>query len=165
MVYTTERTMNNDDKILKVLEELKAGQQTLQADVRTLKDGQKALETGQKVLQTDVASVKDVQQQESKDIAALKSGQEQQGRLLNGITATVGTILEEQQAQRIDIRSLHTEVHETREEVKGEIRAARDEAKQDSIDLKATVVKKIQSLDRRTSNIEHHEGIENPEKN
>jgi hypothetical protein len=157
--------MNNDDKILKVLEELKAGQQTLQADVRTLKDGQKALETGQKVLQTDVASVKDVQQQESKDIAALKSGQEQQGKLLNGITATVGTILEEQQAQRIDIRSLHTEVHETREEVKGEIRAARDEAKRDSIDLKATVVKKIQSLDRRTTNIEHQEGIENPEKN
>jgi uncharacterized phage infection (PIP) family protein YhgE len=156
--------MNNDDKILKVLEELKAGQQTLQADVRTLKDGQKALETGQKVLQTDVASVKDVQQQESKDIAALKSGQEQQGKLLNGITATVGTILEEQQAQRVDIRSLHTEVHETREEVKGEIRAARDEAKRDSIDLKATVVKKIQSLDRRTSNIEDQTGIENPEK-
>jgi chromosome segregation ATPase len=156
--------MNNDDKILNVLEELKAGQQTLQADVRTLKDGQKALETGQKVLQTDVASVKDVQQQESKDIAALKSGQEHQGKLLNGITATVGTILEEQQAQRIDIRSLHTEVHETRGEVKGEIRAARDEAKRDSIDLKATVVKKIQSLDRRTTNIEEQSGIENPEK-
>jgi Fic family protein len=123
-------------------------------------------------LQTDVTAIKDVQQkqgeqleQQGKDIAALKNGQEQQGKLLNGITATVGTVLEEQQSQRVDIRSLHTEVHETREELKGEIRAARAEAKADNIDLKATVVKKIQSLDRRVTNIEEHEGIENPDKN
>jgi hypothetical protein len=32
------------------------------------------------------------------------------------------------------------------------------------MDLKATVVKKIQSLDRRTTNIEDQSGIENPEK-
>ena len=81
------------------------------------------------------------------------------------LTASMATILEEQQAQRSDIRSLHTEVHESREELKGEIRAAREEAKRDNMDLKATVVKKIQSLDRRTTNIEHHEGIENPDKN
>jgi Fic family protein len=138
------RTMSSDEKILKALEGL----------------------------QTDVTAIKDVQQkqgeqleQQGKDIAALKNGQEQQGKLLNGITATVGTVLEEQQSQRVDIRSLHTEVHETREELKGEIRAARAEAKADNIDLKATVVKKIQSLDRRVTNIEEHEGIENPDKN
>ena len=129
--------MNNDDKILKALEEL----------------------------QVDIASIKDVQQQQGKDMTALKSGQEQQGKLLHGITATMATVLEEQQAQRTDIRSLHTEVHASREELKSEILAARDEAKQDNIDLKATVVKKIQSLDRRTTNIEQHEGIENPDKN
>ena len=84
---------------------------------------------------------------------------------------TTATVLEEQQAQRSDIRSLHTEVHASREElkgeieeVKGEVRAAREEAKQDNMDLKAAVVKKIQSLDRRTSNIEDQSGIENPEK-
>ena len=150
--------MSTDEKVLKILEELSGKVDTL--------------DQGQKALQDDVASIKDVQQQQSKDIAALKSGQEHNGKVLTGLTASMATVLEEQQAQRSDIRSLHTEVHESREEVKGEIedvkvevRAAREEAKRDNIDLKATVVKKIQSLDRRTTNIEHHEGIENPEKN
>ena len=150
--------MNAGDKILKILEDLQAGQQVLNGKVGTLEQGQKAL-------QADVASIKEVQQQQGKDIGALKSGQEQQGKLLNGITATTGTVLEEQQAQRVDIRSLHTELHATREELKGEIRAAREEAKRDTIDLKATVVKKMQSVDRRVTNIEEHEGIENPDKN
>jgi predicted XRE-type DNA-binding protein len=150
--------MNTDDKILKILEDLQAGQQALNGKVGTLEQGQKAL-------QADVASIKDVQQQQGKDIAALKSEQGQQGKLLNGLAATMATVLEEQHAQRLDIRSLHTELHETREELKGEIRAAREEAKRDTIDLKATVVKKIQSVDRRVTNIEEHEGIENPDKN
>ena len=128
--------MNNDDKILKALEELQA----------------------------DIASIKDVQQQQGKELAGLTSGQEQHGKLLNGITATLATVVEEQQAQRVDIRSLHTEVHVSREEVTGEIRAARDEAKRDNIDLKATVLKKNQSLDRRVTNLEDQAGIENPEK-
>jgi peptidoglycan hydrolase CwlO-like protein len=132
--------MNNDDKILKALEDLKAGQNALNSKVDTLEQGQKALEAGQQALTGKVDA---------------------QGKLLNGITATMATMLEEQQAQRVDIRSLHTELHE----VKGEVRAARDEAKRDTIDLKATVVKKIQSLDRRVTNIEEHDGIENPDKN
>ena len=49
--------------------------------------------------------------------------------------------------------------------MKGEIRAAKDEAKRDAIDLKATVLKKNQSYERRITNIEEQEGIENPEKN
>ena len=149
--------MNTDDKILKILEDLQAGQQVLNGKVGTLEQGQKAL-------QADVASIKDIQQQQGKDIAALKNGQEQQGKLLNGITATVGTLLEEQQAQRVDIRSLHTELHETREELKGEIRAAREEAKRDNMDLQATVLKKNQSLDRRVTNLEVEAGVVNPEK-
>jgi hypothetical protein len=150
--------MNTDDKIFKILEDL-------QADVKGLQQGQQSLEAGQKALQADVASIKDVQQQQGKDIGALKSGQEQQGKLLNGITATMGTVLEEQQAQRLDIRSLHTEVHETREELKGEILAARADAKADSIDVKATVLKKNQRYERRITNLEEHEGVENPDKN
>jgi hypothetical protein len=94
--------MNNDKKILQVLEDLQEGQKALSGKVDTLDQGQKAL-------QTDVASIKDIQQQQGKDMASLKSGQEQQGKLLHGITATMATVLEEQQAQRVDIRSLHTE--------------------------------------------------------
>jgi chromosome segregation ATPase len=143
--------MINDDKILKALEDVK---------------------DSQKDLKTDVKSIKDVQQKQGKDISTLNSEFAQQRNLLNGIAANMATILEEQQAQRMDIRSLHTnmaslheEVHASKEELKAEIRAARDEAKQDNIDLKATVVKKIQSVDRRVTNIEEHEGIENPDKN
>ena len=142
--------MNNDGKIIKILEESQSGQKALNNKVDTLEQGQKALEAGQKALQATVE----------------KQGTqlEQQGKLLNGIAATTASVLEEQQAQRVDIRSLHTEVHESREELKGEIRAAREEAKRDNIDLKATVVKKIQSVDRRVTNIEEQSGIENPEK-
>jgi hypothetical protein len=135
--------MNADDTIVKMLE---------------------ALQEGQKALQADVASIKDVQQQQGKDIAVLKSGQEQQGKLLNGIAATMASVLEEQQAQRIDIRSLHTELHESREELKGEIRAARAEAKMNNVELQAQVRKKDQSLERRVTNLEEQAGIENPEK-
>src|SRR3954471_23894019 len=95
---------------------------------------------------------------------ALEQRLDHHGKLLTGLTASMATVLEEQQAQRSDIRSLHTEVHASREELKEEIRAARAEAKRDNMDLKATVVKKIQSLDRRTSNIEDQSGIESPEK-
>jgi hypothetical protein len=135
--------MNNDGKIIKILEDLQAGQKALNAKVDTVEQGQKALQATVEKQGTQL---------------------EQQGKLLNGIAATMASVLEEQQAQRLDIRSLHTELHETREEVKGEIRAAREEAKRDNIDLKATVVKKNQSLDRRVTNIEEQEGIENPEK-
>ena len=97
-------------------------------------------------------------------IPAIEQRLDHHGKLLTGLTANMATVLEEQQAQRSDIRSLHTEVHASREEVKGEIREARAEAKRDTIDLKATVVKRFQSEERRLTNIEEHEGIENPEK-
>jgi hypothetical protein len=111
-------------------------------------------------LQDDVTAIKS----ETAKIPGLEQRLDHQGKRLTGLTATTATVLEEQHAQRSDIRSLHTEVHASREELKGEIRAARDEAKRDNMDLKATVVKKNQSLDRRVTNIEEHEGIENPEK-
>jgi hypothetical protein len=132
--------MSTDEKVLKLLEDLQAGQKALQDDVSAVK-----AETGK--------------------IPAIEQRLDHHGKLLTGLIANMATVLEEQQAQRVDIRSLHTEVHESREELKGEIRAAREEAKRDNIDLKATVVKKIQSHERRITNIEEHEGIENPDKN
>ena len=138
--------MSTDEKVLKILEDLQAGQKALQDDMTGVK--------------ADTARIPGVEQR-----------LDRMGKLLTGLTATTATVLEEQHAQRSDIRSLHTEVHASREEakgeieeVKGEVRAAREEAKRDNMDLKATVGKKIQSLDRRTTNIEDQSRIENPEK-
>src|SRR5205085_2100976 len=78
-------------------------------------------------LQDDVTAIKS----ETAKIPGLEQRLDHHGKLLTGLTASMATVLEEQQAQRSDIRSLHTEVHETREEVTGEIRAAREEAKHD----------------------------------
>ena len=138
--------MNTDDKILQALDDLRA-------DVQ--KQGERL-----EVLQDDVTAIKS----ETGKLPAIEQRLDHHSKLLTGLTATMATVLEEQQAQRSDIRSLHTEVHESREEVKGEIREARAEAKRDTIDLKATVVKRFQSDERRITNIEEHEGIENPEK-
>ena len=138
--------MSTDEKVLKILEDLQTGQRALQDDVRTIK--------------SETAKIPGLEERLDNQGSTLT----QQGKLLNGVAATMATVLEEQQAQRVDIRSLHTEVHETREELKGEIRAARAEAKRDNMDLKATVVKRFQSDERRITNIEEHEGIENPEK-
>lgn len=89
----------------------------------------------------------------------------QQGKLLSGIAATMGTVLEEQQAQRMDIRSLHSEVHASKEELKGEILSARAEAKRDNIDLKATVVKELKDDKKRIEALEDAAEIPHPDKN
>src|SRR5436853_856967 len=116
---------------------LKQGQKGLEA-------GQQGLEAGQQALQDDMTVVR----AETAKIPGLEQRLDRMGKLLTGLTATTATVLEEQHAQRSDIRSLHTEVHESREElkgeieeVKGEVRDAREEAKRDNIDLKASVVK------------------------
>jgi hypothetical protein len=139
LYYNSVRTMSTDENVLKILEDLQAGQRALQDDVTAIKS-------------------------ETAKIPGLEQRLEHQGKLLTGLTATTATVLEEQHAQRSDIRSLHTEVHETREELNGEIRASRAEAKMENVELKATVVKRLQSDERRITNIEEHEGIENPEK-
>ncbi len=83
----------------------------------------------------------------------------------------VATLLSGHSALRQDIRSLqtdigklHEEFHTSHEELKREIRAARAEAKMNSMDLQSVVAKKIQSHERRITNIEERTGIENPEK-
>jgi uncharacterized phage infection (PIP) family protein YhgE len=160
LCYTPVRTMSTDEQVLKILEDVQADIKGLKQGQQGLAAGQQALEAGQKALQDDMTAVK----AETAKIPAIEQRLDHQGKLLTGLTATVATVLEEQHAQRSDIRTLHTEVHETREELKGEIRAARAEAKRDNMDLKATVVKRFQSDERRITNIEEHEGIENPEK-
>ena len=98
-------------------------------------------------------------------VAGLTQKVDQQGRVLAGLTATVGTILEEQQAQRIDIRSLHEELHATKEELKSEVLSSRAEAKRNAIDLQATLSRKIKGHDQRIDDLEDEAGIPHPDEN
>jgi chromosome segregation ATPase len=146
--------MNSDEKILKILEGLKA-------DIEVLHDGQINLKKGQKSLQSDVTVMKG----EIERIPAMEKQLDQQGKLLTGVAANTGTVLEEQQAQRIDIRSLHTEVHASKDELKAEILSARAEAKADSIDLKATAMRQLKDHEKRIDALEDITGIPHPDKN
>lgn len=132
--------MNSDEKILKVLE-------GLQADITGMKGEVEKIPTIQKLLD-----------QQGKTL-------DQNGKMLSALGAHVGTILEEQQAQRIDIRSLHTEVHATKEELKSEILSARAEAKAEIIDLKATAMKQLKDHEKRIDALEDNAGIPHPDKN
>jgi hypothetical protein len=116
-----------------------------------------ALET----LKTDVTAMKS----EVGKIPAVEKQLNQQGKILAALAANVGTVLEEQQAQRIDIRSLHTEVHASKDELKAEILSARAEAKADSVDLKATAMKRIKDHEKRIDALEENAGIPHPDKN
>ena len=143
--------MNVLQKILQKLDELNSNFQSLQGTVNQLQEGQTALQ----------GSVKELQE----------TG-ERRGKILTGIAQTVGTILEEQQPQRIDIRSLHDqahslhdELHAAKEELKSEILASRAEARRDTIDLKAAVVRKLKSHEERIDALENAAGIPHPDEN
>jgi hypothetical protein len=110
--------MSNDDKILKALEDLQAGQKAILADVETLKDGQAHTNT---ILKT-LATKQDV------EVAVDASKSELEAKIMD-VDAKVS-------------------------EVKAEV-----------LMLDSKVVKRIQGHERRITNIEEHEDIENPEKN
>jgi chromosome segregation ATPase len=139
--------MNTDEKILKVLEDLQVDVTAMKGDVGKIPAIKKQLE------------------QQGKQLDHQDTTLTQQGTLLNGIGANMGTVLEEQQAQRLDIRSLHTEVHESKEELKAEIKAARTEAKADSVDVKATVMRPLKDHEKRIDELEDAAGIPHPDKN
>ena len=134
------------------------GQASLLGDVKSLQNGQHSL-------QGTVKGIQDTQK-------SIHETGERRGKLLTGIAQTVGTILEEQHAQRTDIRSLHDqgrslhdELHATKEELKSEILAARAEAKRDTMDLKAAVVRKLKGHEHRIDALEDVAGIPYPDEN
>jgi len=146
--------MNTDEKIVKVLEDLRA-------DIKGLQQGQKTLEAGQQALQDDVTAIKS----ETAKMPAIEQRLDHHGTLLTGLTATMATVLEEQQAQRSDIRALHTEVHASKEEMKAEILAARAEARADSMDVKATAMRHFKDHEKRIDTLEDAAEIPHPDKN
>ena len=164
--------MNDTDKILQKLEELSSDLKSLQGNVTQLQNGQTSLQADVKGLQDGQHSLQGVVKGVQEAQKSLHDTGERRGKLLTGIAQTVGTILEEQHAQRTDIRSLHDqgrslhdELHASKEELKSEILAARAEAKRDTIDLKATVVRKLKSHEQRIDALEDAAGIPHPDEN
>ena len=130
--------MNTDEKILKALEDLQAGQKALQADV---------------------ASVKDIQQKQG-DV------QQKQGKQLETIEADVKTL--HSKVDRLEDGQGHMytalKIVATKQDVEVAVDSAKSELKADILMLDSKVIKKVQSVDRRVTNIEDQAGIENPEK-
>ena len=146
--------MNSDEKIIKMFEELQAGQEQQGKDIAALK-------TGQEQQGKQLAQVSD----EVSKIPAIEKQLDQHNKLMMGMADNMATFLTEQQAQRIDIRSLHTEVHAAKDELKAEILSARSEAKADNMDLKATVIKQLKDHEKRIDVLEEEVGIPHPDKN
>jgi chromosome segregation ATPase len=139
--------MNADEKILQVLDDLQADVQMQGEQLATLQD--------------DVTTIKTV----TGKIPATEQRLEHHGTLLTGLTASMATVLEEQHAQRSDIRALHTEVHASKEEVKAEMLAARAEARADSMDVKATAIRHFKDHEKRIDTLEDAAEIPHPDKN
>jgi chromosome segregation ATPase len=130
-LWYTARTMNADEKIIKALDDLRSDMQ---------KQGERL-----EALQDDVTAIKT----ETAKLPGIEQRLDHHGKLLTGLTASMATVLEEQQAQRSDIRALHTEVHASKEEVKAEILTARAEARADSMDVKATAMRQLKTSHSR----------------
>jgi hypothetical protein len=142
--------MNNDDKILKALEDL-------QADVKGLKQGQQALEGGQKAILADVNTIKGDVQALKGDAETLKDGQAH----TNTILKTLAT----KQDVEVAVDAAKSELEAKILDVDAKVEGTKKELKADILMLDSKVVRRIQSHERRITNIEEHDDIENPEKN
>jgi hypothetical protein len=107
--------------------------------LEALQEGQKSLEAGQHAIQADA-------QKQGKQIETLVDGQAH----TNTILKTLAT------KQDVEVAV---------DAAKSELEAKISEVKSDVLMLDSKVVKRIQSHERRITNIEEHEGIENPDKN
>jgi hypothetical protein len=116
----------------------------------------KALEA----LKADVTSIKDVQQKQGKDIEGLIDVQQKQGKQIDMLVDTAGHM-------NTALKAVATkqDVEVAVDAAKTELEAKIAEVKSEVLMLDSKVVKRIQGLDRRVTNIEEQEGIENPDKN
>jgi hypothetical protein len=158
----------NDDKLLKAIEGLQADVASIKREVSKIPTIEKQMDEQAKTLRQQDEKLDEqgeMLREQGKKLDQQGNILTQHGKLLGGLAANMATFLEEQQAQRSDIRSLHTEMHESREELKGEIIAARVEARTDSIDLKAEVTKPIKDYGKRINALEDAADIPHPDKN
>ena len=135
--------MNDTDKIIKILEEM----------------------------QTDISGLKT-------DTAHIHSQVDKQGETLETHGKKLDNITYEQGHVRSILKvlptmhDLDTYIDAAKNELKADIsnldaavNAAKNELKADILNLDAKVIRKLQSHQRRITNIEDHDGIENPDKN
>ena len=87
-------------------------------------------------------------------------------QLLEGLSTNVSTILEEQQSQRIDIRSLQKDVSKINATMatKTDLDHVRNELKADIQDLRAEVTRILKVHDKRLANLEDNAGLTDPTK-
>lgn len=112
-------------------------------------------------LRTDVASIKGDVSALKGDATSIKDIQLKHGKQIDrlvDLTAHLKTALKTLPTKK-DVEAI---VEET---VEATVEAAKTELKADILMLESKVVKKIQSHERRITNIEDQEGIENPHKN
>jgi copper oxidase (laccase) domain-containing protein len=86
--------------------------------------------------------------------------QQKQGERLEAVQADVHTLKDGQAHTHTVLKTLAT-----KQDVEVAVDAAKSELKADILMLDSKVVKRIQSHERRITNIEEQEGIENPDKN
>jgi len=126
--------MTTDEKIVQALEALQEGQKALQSEVKTLT--------------SNVATIKDVQQKQGKDIAALKTGQAQQGAQLLLLQGGVKTL-----HGKVDTVELKVEaIHEYQKKSQAEIMDSLFE----SNEMAGHAQK---ALEKRVARIEKHLGL------
>jgi hypothetical protein len=107
-------------------------------------------------LQADVAAMKD----NVRKIPGIEAGTAKLQADVNTIKTDVQTLKDSQAHTHTVLKTLAT-----KQDVEVAVDAAKSELKADILMLDSKVVKKIQSVDRRVTNIEQEEGIENPDKN
>lgn len=141
--------MNNDDKILKILEDLQADVRTIKATQQSLQDGQARLEKGQQSLQAEVTVTIRLQQQHGQKLDA-------QGKdilIVKGATAQALTIAE---AVRAGVESTQATAKTTQEEV---------EAMRSEMVTKAeirTLIVRGKTVEERVENLERSTQTPNP---
>ena len=115
-------------------------------------------------LQADVTAMKG----EVAKLPAIQKQLDQQGKIQAVLASNVATVLEEQQQQRTDIRSLHSEVHESEERQAKRL----DEAKEEILAtmqagfqaLRGEVGKTLKDHTERIEELEKEAGIPHPHK-
>src|SRR3954466_3787171 len=93
------------------------------------------------------------------------------GRAINALQEDISSLKGSLAHTNTAIKALPTKqdmeaaVDAARSELKADIAALRGELKSDVLLLESKIVRKVQGHERRITNIEEQEGIENPEKN
>ena len=94
---------------------------------------------------------------------AIKAVQEDMSGLKDNLAHT-NTAIKALPTKKDTEEIVETGVDAAKSELKGDIATTKGELKSDILMLNSKIVRKIPSLERRVTNIEEQEGIENPEK-